>query len=107
MVVAFTVTVEVAIERMQHAAAEVAKVYSDIGSKVGKELMILGMISFAIFAGREGFQLHETAWALPLEFAHVVILGAAFMYVMSSFYFLISMRRACRHYDNALHASAR
>ena len=67
--------------------------------------MILGLISFCIFAGREIVPAEHQEWLLPLEFAHVVILAAAMMYVLSSCYFVVGMRRACRTYDAALHSS--
>ena len=101
-VIGFTVVVESAIHRIEHSLAAKAMVWSEMGNKVGKELMILGSISFAIFIGNQAFYLNETAFFLPLEFAHILILGIALFYVRGAWLHLRSIRTTCTRYDRLL-----
>ena len=102
VLVIMTIAIEQVFEMVERAVHKRAAVFSLVGEKIVKELMILGLISFSIFVGEQAFHLNATSFYLPLEFAHIVIFVLAIFYVTEALYFLYLSDTTCTHYDSCL-----
>eukprot|EP00937_MAST-01D_sp_MAST-1D-sp2_P002126 g2126.t1 len=104
-IICFTMAVEALMERLEEETLRRAHVYFVIGAKVVKELTILGLVSFGIFIGNQGFRLNETEYFLPLEFAHIVIFFTAVFFVFDALCNVHAINYISKRYDVDLAAS--
>ena len=104
VIILLSILIEHVTEKLEHSAHRQGRTYVQIGAKVLKELMILGLISFSMFIASEVVHLNETSLYLPLEFAHIVIFFTAIWYVADARLYLWFAERICRRFDAALAA---
>jgi hypothetical protein len=106
ILVLFTIIVEQLMERLEVIISRRESVYHELGSKIVKELMILGLVSFAIFIGEQAFHLNTTEYYLPLEFSHIIIFVMALIYVLGANLILGAIVHICAFWDSCLSMSA-
>ena len=97
--IGFTVAFEYCLHHIEHQLRSHTH-YLKILSKVYKELMILGFISFSILIVLQVFSLTTTA-SETLEFVHVWFFFIALLYAIHVLVYMWLARRDKRRYDVA------
>jgi len=103
-VIAFTIAFEALThiaERKLHGTP-----YMEMLSKVYKEMMIMGFISFGVFMAVQAGGVTASDTLIAFEFAHILVFFSALLFVLSALGFIIFSARLKRIYEMCANRTA-
>lgn len=101
IVVAFVLAMEYITGVMEYFL-ETSKLYTDMVQMIYKELMLMGLLTFAVTMfeaeHENGVSSSEEKWLEAIDFSHVFLFFVTFFFVSHAFYLMFSSAKASQKY---------
>ena len=101
IVVAFVITMEYVIGIMEYFL-ESSKLYTNMVQMIYKELMLMGLVTFAVIMYEaehaHGVTSDEEKWLEAIDFSHIFLFFVTFFFVLHAFFLMYQSSQAAKKY---------